>query len=377
LDAAARQARLQQELTGVLARMLDAAPDKLDVSVSIENHGLDSLMLTELQVWIVRLLDVNLPLIKLLKGPSIADLATDLLGLLSGGTAPDAAGPTGMARTTEPFSLADLEGVQVLNPWLIRGRGHAEAALRLVCFHSMGVGASLFTKFLLDPWDECDILAVQTPGRENRAQESPAPSVEVLADQIAEQLLPLLDRPAVIWGHSFGGIVAAEVIRRLRARQQREPFHLLVTGTIPPHLIQVWQHRTVILKSMEAENSPEYLISLSRYVDDAQFLKSILPNFRRDWPLLEGYRFHPLAPLRCPITALAARQDEVVYADEVREWAQYTEADFELTEVDGDHWFLDRNRKRIISILHQIMARSPGSAAGERGRMATKAAVRH
>ena len=356
LEPEARQARLQHELTAVLARMLDAAPDKIDVSVSIENHGLDSLMLTELQVWIVRLLDINLPLIKLLKGPSIATLAADLLAQWSGSLAAGAAGVPSPEPTAEAFTLADLDGIRVLNPWLIRGCGRAEAPVRLVCFHSMGVGASLFTKYLLDPWDDCDILAVQTPGRENRVHEPLAASVEELADRIAERLLPLLDRPAVIWGHSFGGIVAAEVIRRVRDRHQREPAHLLVTGTIAPHLVHIWQQRTVILKSLDADNSPEYLISLSRYVDDPQFLKSILPNFRRDWPLLEKYRFQPLAPLRCPITALAARQDEVVYADEVREWSRYTADGFELIEVDGDHWFLDRNRKQITALLHQIVA---------------------
>ena len=79
----------------------------------------------------------------------------------------------------------------------------------------MGVGASLFTKFLLNPPEDCDILAVQTPGRENRRSEPPAESVDGLVDEILPHLLPLCDRPLVIWGHSFGGIVAWELIRRL------------------------------------------------------------------------------------------------------------------------------------------------------------------
>ena len=41
----------------------------------------------------------------------------------------------------------------------------------------------------------------------------------------------------MIWGHSYGGIVAREVIRRLRDRHQREPAHFVVTGTVAPHLI--------------------------------------------------------------------------------------------------------------------------------------------
>ena len=33
--------------------------------------------------------------------------------------------------------------------------------------------------------------------------------------------------------------------------------------------------------------------------------------------MLKNYRFQPCAPLQCPITAFAARQDDFVYTDEV------------------------------------------------------------
>jgi surfactin synthase thioesterase subunit len=312
-------------------------------------------MLTQLRNWMLRSLDINVTLIRLLKGPSIANLAAELLAQMESGAA-DSAKAKDAARGSATFAMADLDGMRVLSPWLIRGRGQAEAPCRLICFHSMGVGASLFTKFLLNPPDNYDILAVQTPGRENRMAEPVADSIDVLADQIVPQLLPLFDRPVVFWAHSLGGIAAFEVILRLRERHQLEPVHLLVTGTVPPHLIVKWQNREVMLKAMIADNSPEYLVSLSRYVDDVEFLKSILPGMRRDNALLMGYRFRPNAPLNCPITAFAARQDEMAYADEVREWSQYTQSGFELIEVDGDHWFLNRNRARITATLDEIAA---------------------
>lgn len=357
LKPAERQSRLEQELQVKLARILDAQPEKLDVAASIDVLGLDSLMLTDLQIWIARVLDITLPLIKLLKGPSIANLAADLLTQLDSAATSSNAGPAKTAGTPADFSLAELEGVELLNPWLIRGCGDADAPVRLVCFHSMGVGASLFTRFLLHPPEHCDILAVQTPGRENRNSEPVAESVDQLASRIADQLLPLLDRPVVMWGHSFGGIVAREVIRRLRDHHGIDPVHFLVSGTVAPHLVHLWQKREIMLKAMVADNSPEYLVSLSRYVDDAEFLKSILPLMRRDYPLLTGYRFQETAPLSCPITAFAARQDDMVYTEEIREWGRHTRNRFELVEVDGDHWFLNRHRDLITTFLGDIAAR--------------------
>ena len=123
----------------------------------------------------------------------------------------------------------------------------------------------------------------------------------------------------------------------------RAELHFVVTGTIAPHLIHLWQKREVMLKAMVADNSPEYLVSLSRYVDDPEFLKAIVPLMRRDWPLLKNYRFQPTAPLDCPITAFAARQDDMVYTDEIREWSEHTKGGFELIEVTATIWFLNLN----------------------------------
>jgi acyl transferase domain-containing protein/NADPH:quinone reductase-like Zn-dependent oxidoreductase/surfactin synthase thioesterase subunit/NADP-dependent 3-hydroxy acid dehydrogenase YdfG len=367
LDPGQRRERLEQELKTKLARILDTVPEKLDVAASIDILGLDSLMLTDLQIWIVRLLDITLPLIKLLKGPSIATLAAELVAQLGDHVPADDGATKAAAQGSATFTLADLDGVRVLNPWLVRGSGNVDGPVRLICFHSMGVGASLFTRFLLNPPDDYDILAVQTPGRENRMAEPVLQSIDLLADQITPQLLPYFDRPVVFWGHSLGGIVAWEVLRRFRDRHGLEPIHLMVTGTAAPHRIGKWQTREIMLKGMVADNSPEYLASVSRYVDDLEFFKSIVLPMRRDWPLLQSYRFQPGAPLHCPITAFSARQDEMVFADEIGDWAQYTAVAFEMIEVDGDHWFLNRNRELITAKLHEIVVKATLRSGLRRG----------
>ena len=122
----------------------------------------------------------------------------------------------------------------------------------------------------------------------------------------------------------------------------------------------MWQKREIMLKAMVPDNSPEFLLSQSRFVDDPEFFKRIIvPGMRRDMPLLQSYRFWPSPPLNCPMTAFAARQDDMVYTDLIREWSGYTDGGFELIEVDGDHWFLDRNRDLIAATLQKIAAMFP------------------
>ncbi len=354
MEVAERPMRLQIELATSLAKILGLSADQLDKSASLDHLGLDSLMLSQLRNWILRSLDVNLPMIKLLKGPSIATLAEELLAHQYNTTEAKAKDTAAESAT---FTVASLEGVQILNPWLVRGQCDPHSPVRLICFHSMGVGASLFTRFLLKPPIGCDLIAIQTPGRENRSSEPVLESVDELADQLLPHLLPLLNRPFVIWGHSFGGIVAGEVIRRLQ-EIHLEPIHFVVSGTLPFHLIHRLQKRETLLKAMIADNSPEYLVSLSRYVDDPEFIKAIMPLMRRDYPLLKNYRHERSIALDCPITAFAARQDDMVYVDEIAEWSRHTRGGFYLIQVDGDHWFLNRNRDLIVSTLQEIAVRA-------------------
>ena len=196
-----------------------------------------------------------------------------------------------------------------------------------------------------------DILAIQTPGRENRMHEPALERVVDLLDHMVPHLLPYFDRPFVFWGHSFGGIVAFELIRHLQKHHRINPKQFIVTGTTAPHLLHLWQKREVLLRALVAENSPEYIMSLARYVDNAEFIKSIIPMFRRDQPLIMSYRSSPITTFDFPITAFAALQDDMVYPDEVKGWEEYTKLGFRLLTVDGDHWFLNRNREYICSIL--------------------------
>ena len=67
----------------------------------------------------------------------------------------------------------------------------------------MGVGASLFTNFLLNPPDDYDILAVQTPGRENRMAEPVAESVDQLGGSDRAAVVAVLRSPGGDLGAQF------------------------------------------------------------------------------------------------------------------------------------------------------------------------------
>ncbi|OGE57109.1 hypothetical protein PENARI_c002G04917 [Penicillium arizonense] len=305
-----------------LAKILGIEPSRISVTEKIDQYAIDSLTLTQLRSVILREIRVTYPLMRLYEAPSLQEIAVELNGSFQRGS-PENQNITDVANHM-PEQVVPA-GLSILSKWFIRGNSANQSRPRLVCFHSMGVGASLFTPFLMNPPDGLDPIAVQLPGRENRANEAVPTTVSEVVSGILAEMDQVIGTAHIFWGHSFGGIVAFEVLRALR-RQGKPLPRLLITGTIAPQLIRLWQKRDVMLQSFREDYSPEYLMAVSRY------------------------QLSEEDPLDVPITAFAARQDDVVYPDEVAAWSTHAR-EFNFIEVDGDHWFIHRNRQVLRETL--------------------------
>jgi myxalamid-type polyketide synthase MxaE and MxaD len=77
---------LQSYLTELVARVLGVSASKLDLQQPLSNLGLDSLMAVELKNRIAVDLDVNVPMVTFLSGPSVEQAAAQLLQLLTSDT---------------------------------------------------------------------------------------------------------------------------------------------------------------------------------------------------------------------------------------------------------------------------------------------------
>jgi phthiocerol/phenolphthiocerol synthesis type-I polyketide synthase D len=82
-EPAARLQLVQAYLGEQVARVLGFSASRLDVDQPLSNLGLDSLMAVELKNRISVDLGVNLPMVKFLQGPSVAQAATQILEQLT------------------------------------------------------------------------------------------------------------------------------------------------------------------------------------------------------------------------------------------------------------------------------------------------------
>jgi amino acid adenylation domain-containing protein len=98
-----RQLLITNYLRGRVSKVLRLSPAQIDLQQSVRFLGLDSIMAIELKAAIERALSVNLPMAALLAGPSVAQLAEDLLGQVA---APSVSGLIAQAAETGEFPLS-------------------------------------------------------------------------------------------------------------------------------------------------------------------------------------------------------------------------------------------------------------------------------
>lgn len=103
-----RKALLETQIRSHLARVLSLPADRITADQHLNNLGLDSIMAIELKNAVETALQVELPIATLLQGPTIGELADDLLARLA---APEAAaGPRLRPATVDEEPPLDAQG---------------------------------------------------------------------------------------------------------------------------------------------------------------------------------------------------------------------------------------------------------------------------
>ena len=104
----------------------------------------------------------------------------------------------------------------LLKPWAICYRKtEVDPAFRLFCLPYAGGSASVFRDWPDRLPQSVEVCAIQLPGRETRLKEPVFTRLPPLVQELAQALLPSLDRPFALFGHSvgalFGGVQDREV----------------------------------------------------------------------------------------------------------------------------------------------------------------------
>lgn len=237
-------------------------------------------------------------------------------------------------------------------PWIFGGRIDPTARCRLFCLPHSGSGASQFSswqKFLPTVLDLCPI---QLPGRENRLRETPWTQVQSIAKTLATELGPYLDRPYILYGYSFGALIAFELARELRRQRTAPPVSLYALARPAPHLPQTESPLHQLPDDLLlGKVSRRFNGMASAILQDQELINLLLPALRADLTALETYVYQEEDPLDCPIRAFGGRFDASTTETDLRGWQQHTSGSFELQLFPADHFFIRSNQSAVLTAI--------------------------
>jgi medium-chain acyl-[acyl-carrier-protein] hydrolase len=245
--------------------------------------------------------------------------------------------------------------------WVIRPRPTPDAKLRLVCFPSAGSGASAYRAWPDVLGADIEVVCVQPPGREARLFEPLFSHLDPLLDAAMPHLLPALDKPFAVFGHSLGALVAFAFARRLRASKGPRPLHLFVSSRRAPHM-------PLLHAPFHKLGDPELTEEMRRYAGtpdevlaNKELMELVLPAVRADFQIHETYAHDHEPPFDFPITAFGGDRDHGVPIDGIDAWRSETTQPFAKHIYEGGHFYLNHHRDAVLAVVRAALIPSTGS----------------
>lgn len=217
--------------------------------------------------------------------------------------------------------------------WFLR-EPNPRAAARLFLIPYSGCGASMYRQWPEFLEDGVEVCAVQLPGRESRLREDPHATYEAMADDLAEALLPYLDRPYGLFGHCGAALGAYETAVRLVERGRPAPARLFVSSQVAPQDGPCG--RFLGMTDEELLDELGALVTRLGGKPVRSLLELSLGVLRAD--IDANKRYHVAEPTRlpCPITVIGWDRDVEVPHRTMTGWPSCGDT----TEVllDGEHY---------------------------------------
>ncbi|MFE5288924.1 thioesterase II family protein [Nocardia sp. NPDC056611] len=228
----------------------------------------------------------------------------------------------------------------------------AESAPPLLIFPHAGAGASAYRVFAKKMAADFDVVVFQYPGRQDRAREAAA---ETLQDMAAGAFEAFRDSthdsgaPLTIFGHSMGAIVAFEFTRLAEAAGLTVQLLAASSAAAPARIADLPNHPTddeALLDHMSALNGTGAEVLGSRDV-----LRMALPVMKADYRAFDAYSCPADVAVDAPIHVLGGDEDEFVAPRDLFAWEGHSRAGIRVTMFAGGHFYLDQHVDGIAELL--------------------------
>jgi acyl transferase domain-containing protein/surfactin synthase thioesterase subunit/acyl carrier protein len=343
--------------------------EPIDARRPLSDVGLDSLMAVNVAARLETALGIPVPVVKLIRGPSIEHLVEELAPRLNG----VAAAPPATERPPST-GTSKIAG----HGWLVFPRPNPSARMRLFCFPYAGGNAATYRPWADGLGADVELVAVDPPGRANRIHEAPIDRLDDFLAALGPAMTPFLDKPAAFFGHCLGGLTAFETARRLRQQGGLDLRHLFVSGARAPRRLNrpgrfeenllarllerpEFDARVALYDQAEdvvAEMIRQFNIGLTEdFLASAELRTLLMPAIRAEFRMGAHYRFTAETPWETAITCFTGIDDPYVTREDALGWSEHTRRLFRLHLRAGAHFLVVDDRDFIVETITRELER--------------------
>ncbi|QKV90499.1 thioesterase [Streptomyces sp. NA02950] len=234
-------------------------------------------------------------------------------------------------------------------------RRNTDAVARLFCVPHAGGGALAYRDWIPEGGRDLDVQPVQLPGREGQAG---APLVDTMTTLVNGVLGPAVaeasDRPIVLFGHSMGAAIAAEITAWLLRHGRRAP-ELLVVSSYSGSEDSPLRHGADVTDEELIENVLPMGGTDPRVLLESSMRAYFLEVIRNDLRLLRTYR-RSYRRLPVPILAVGGDADDGVSPADLAAWRDRSSSSFRLCVRSGGHFPSREQARHLVDLVREDLS---------------------
>lgn len=164
------------------------------------------------------------------------------------------------------------------------------------------------------------------------------------------------DKTFALFGHSMGALVAYEITLKLKA-DNLIPKHLFISSRVPPHLSQ--------FNYFSSLTNDQFLLRLEKmggtpkeFFKENELIDIYLPIIKNDFRIIEEYlssnQTFSSEGILCNTSGFFGKEENII--EEMQEWNRYIAKEYKVFQMQGDHFYLNKEEKSLIKLINSILS---------------------
>jgi surfactin synthase thioesterase subunit len=228
--------------------------------------------------------------------------------------------------------------------------------VNLICLPYAGGNKYCYREYEAKNKHSLCLFSLEYPGRGSRIDQMLLTDTDLLVDDLFGQVKNIIENGNyAIYGHSFGGLLASLLTRKIVANNLKQPRHLFISGTPGPSASSRGENKKHLLgkadfiqEVIKLDGAPPDLL------DNQELLDFIEPILRADFEASEMFSYKPQPMLDIPFTVFYGTEDDVLQ-DEVFLWQIETSLPVNFKCMTGNHFFIFKHAAEIMNIINDAL----------------------